>query len=309
MIKDLETLELERQRIYKEQQKYVKIAIPFIIVAVILIVLGVFFHIQMNRSGIVFFVLGAALVFVAIIINSIGYSKANPFKKTFKKQVIETMLKNKYEKVEYMPEHSMGLNQILSTGLVKRPDRWHGEDYITGQFKGVNFTVSEFKLEDRRTTTDSKGRTTTYYETYFLGRWFVFQFNRNFEHQLRIIEKNFFGFSFAPKGFSKVETESIGFNKKFSIESTDKQHAFYIITPSMIEKIITVEEAFSGSISMLWRGNELHIAVNDSRNTLEPKISRPLDDEGIKFYSREIDIMGDIIEYFGLNRVKFTKED
>ncbi len=309
MIKELEALELERQQVYKEQQKYVKMAIPFIAGAVILIVIGVILHTQMSGIGMVFFLLGALLVIVSIVINSIGFSKSTPFKKTFKKKVIETMLKNKYDNVDYRPDQSLPLNQILSTGLVKRPDRWRGEDYIAAQFKGVDITVSEFKLEDRRTRTDSKGRTTTYYETYFLGRWFIFKFHRNFEHQLRIIEKNFFGFSFSPKGFSKVETESIGFNKKFLVETTDKHHAFYIITPSMIEKIGTVEQAFSGSISMLWRGNELHIAVNDNKNALEPKISQPLNDAGIKMYSRETDVMGDIIEYFGLNRSKFTKED
>ncbi|HLT00172.1 MAG TPA: DUF3137 domain-containing protein [Acholeplasma sp.] len=298
MIKELEQLERERLLARSEQKKYNRLSIIFGTLA-ISFVLGIFFE------SAILIIIGIIGVFAAGIFATIGYKKTEPFRKKFKTEVITTLLKQKYNDVFYNPLSSIDLNEILSTSLVKRPDRWHGEDFLSATYKNVSFKVSEFKLEERHVRRDSKGNTYVTYETYFQGRWYVYTFPRNFKNSLRILEKSFLGFAFAPNGFKKVETESIEFNKKFIVHTTDEHHAFYIITPVMIERIAMLEKGFKGTISFLFRNNELHIAVNDSSNRFEPRLDIPLTDEGLKAYDIDINIMAEIIEAFGLDRDKF----
>ncbi|MBN3490684.1 DUF3137 domain-containing protein [Acholeplasma equirhinis] len=307
MIKELEALEQERQAIIAKQKKATKLAIPFYIIGAVLLVISFLTELQGGSLPIMFFI-GIALLIVGFIIQVSSQAASKPFREKFKSQVILTLLKNRYEDVMYFPNQAINLQEILSTGLVKSPDRWNGEDYISGTYKNIKFRVSEFKLEERHVTRDSKGNTHVTYQTYFRGRWFIYKFPKRFAHQIRIVEKSFLGFNFAPSGFKKIETESIEFNKKFSVQSTDQHHAFYIITPMMIERLQQLEASFKGELSMLWRGDELHIAINDSTDRLEPKLSIPLNDEGVKLYDKDIVIISEIVDRFGLDRVKFNDE-
>jgi len=54
-------------------------------------------------------------------------------------------------------------------GVIPQHDRKTLEDRIGGEHDGVAFELIEAKLEQRRTTTDGKGRTRTYYVTVFNG--------------------------------------------------------------------------------------------------------------------------------------------
>lgn len=305
MIEKLESLEKERQTIYAEMKKYQKSGFIIGGIGILFLIISVLGFENLS----VLFVFGIILFIVAVIVVSIGESKAKPFKKSFKERVIRTLLESYYDELIYEPSIGIPIDKILSTQLVKKPDRYHLEDYISASYKKVKFQVSDIKLEERQVYRDSKGRTHVRYVTYFKGRWFIFKFERQFKDSLRVVEKGLLNYMTSLNGLEKVETESIEFNKKFSVQSTDKAHAFYIITPKMIENIMALEQGFRGHISFLWRNNELHIAVNDSVNTLEPKISQPLTDEGIKFYLPDIIIMKEIIEVFGLNRSKYMSSD
>lgn len=301
MTTKLTALEQERQTVYKTYKDNNKKGIYFLLIAIVIFVIGIATELYLI----------CFLAAIPMVVASVFWSKAtgakSKFVKNFKYQVIKTLLEDLYENVIYAPNEFISLPRILDTRLVKRPDRHTGEDYISVTYKGVEVEVSEFDLKERRVRSDGK-HTQVYYETYFRGRWMIFKFANQFKDSIRIIEKSFLGFSSAPSGFKKIETESIEFNKRFNVVTTDHQHALYIITPAMLEKLQQLERAFHGHISFLFRGNELHIAINDGKNTFEPKISQPLTDETLKKYRDDTDIMAMIINEFRLSTTKFMKK-
>ena len=62
--------------------------------------------------------------------------------------------------------------------MVKRPDKFSGEDYIRGKIGSVSFEASDVTLRERQEHVDSEGRRTVTYQS-ILGRWYVLNFLRN----------------------------------------------------------------------------------------------------------------------------------
>lgn len=252
--------------------------------------------------------LASFLFFIpAIILISIAQGERVKFVKKFKNQLIIQLLEGMYEVPSYNERGSIPQQVINQTRLVKKPDRFYGEDYITGKYKNVSFEVCDVRMEEVRVS--SNGKTTqTHYVTYFQGRWMIFKLNRNFKEELRIVEKGLYNSGHSGSKLVKVETESIEFNKKFIVRASSEQYAFYQITPSMLEKLHELERLFKGHISFLFRNDELHIAINDRKNSLEPKFSEKLTTESIKKHLFEIDIMASIINEFRLDSAKFQEQ-
>ncbi|WP_162163867.1 DUF3137 domain-containing protein [Acholeplasma hippikon] len=303
MEEKLRELEAQRLVILAEQKKYNKRAIPFFVIGAIGFLLGIAFP----DTGALFMVIGFVLIIIGAIVASIGYKHIAQFNQMFKSNLITSLLKANYDNVTYEPKGHIPLDVFLKTGLTRKPDRWRGEDFISGEKNGVKFQVSEFHLEDRHVRRDSKGNTYVTYETFFKGRFFMFEFKRIFKHDLRISEKGLLNISFNNFGLKKIETESIAFNKKFSVLTGDDQHAFYIITPVMLEEIQRIERLFKGTIALLFQGNRLYVAINDNKNTLEPNIKVPLTGQSLDYYLVDILIMQEMIHAFDLDGSKFME--
>ena len=292
----LAVLEEKRLKLYQEYTKENKTGSILLGIAIILGILG--------------FTVEPIFVFVAIIfliIGSIFFGKANKhlnaFRKLFKNELVMTLLKEQFENVRYQPNDSISIARINDTKMIKRPDRFKGEDYISGTYKGVNFEVSDVDLKERVETRDSKGNVHVSYQTYFKGRWYIYQFERMFKDELKIIEGN--GFQMSKKGLIKIDTESIEFNKKFTIFASNQEYGFYHITSSMIEKLLELEKLHKGSILYCFKNNELHIGVNDRRDYMELKIKTPINLEALKDFQADIDLIAAIVNELRLNSSKF----
>jgi hypothetical protein len=192
---------------------------------------------------------------------------------------------------------------IVSTGMVKRPDRFNGEDYIKGKYKGVQFEVSDVDLKERVETRDSKGNVHVSYQTYFKGRWYIYKFERIFNEVLKISEG--YSFQMNTRGLVKIDTESIEFNKKFSIFASSQEHGFYLITSTTIEKFLQLEKLHRGSILYYFAKNELHIGVNDRRDYMEFSLKKPINQETLKEFMADIDLIAAIINELRLDGSKF----
>ncbi len=306
---DIEQLEEIRKVAYGKQQKYVRIALPFVFLAVALVIYTVILVVldDTNPIGLLPLLFAALCIIVSIVINNIGYADKRSFKASFKSKIVQALLNDTYEKVLYKPESSINESEITESKLARKPDRFVGEDFVSGIYQNIRFRSSEVILKQRRTSSTKYGTTTTYVP-YFTGRWYIFEFRKSFKEQLRVIENDFSNWGFAPSGFHKIETESIGFNNEFRIESTNQEFAFYIITPQMIESLKIIERNFKGSISFLWKKNQLHVAINDGKNAFEPKFNKPLNDENLKDIKRDIDIPKMIIDKLNLNHIKYSNE-
>lgn len=295
----LESLEQIRLETVGKVKKQNKKGLLFLIPSILVIVIGA----MVNIPAVI------AVGFVGVVVSFVFFGKGFSFISTYNKQMkdklITTLLKESYEDVYYDKNGSIQLGNILKTDTVKRPDRYTFEDYFKASYKGINFETCDLDFKERVQHRDSKGNTYYTYETYFKGRWITYRFDRHFKEGLKIIESRF---GFNKRGFEKMDTESIEFNKKFTIYTTSKEYGFYQITSSMIEKLLKLEQMHKGQIVYCFMDNELHIGINDRKDYLEVSYKTPITEEALKPVVDDIELIAAIINEFRLYGDKFKQK-
>lgn len=294
---NLKALEEKRLYIVKAYQKEQLIAILLLVIGVAGFIIGLLGELTpLLVIGIILF-----------IISTYFFGKAakhrNTFRNEVKRDLITHILEDQFETVSYKPDQMINVSRVNQTGLVKRPDRYKGEDYISGMYKGVKFEVSDIKLEEKHETRDQHGNRQVTYETYFKGRWYIYTFERKFNEVLKVVEGRFNATD--KRGLMKIDTESIQFNKKFQIYASTQEYAFYHITSSMIEKLLELEALHRGTIQYCFMNNELHIGVNDNHDYMELSLKKPINEASIKDFMADIELIPAIINELRLDSQKF----
>lgn len=243
------------------------------------------------------------IVLVGLIFLILASNIKSKYDSFIKSNVIDGLIKEMYADADYLPNSMINIQYINSLGIYQSPDRWFGEDYFSGTYKGISFACSEVRLQERRERRDSKGNTQVYYVDYFNGRFYSFTFEKEFKERLQIMEKRANGR--VSGRLTKFDTESIEFNKKFNTYSTDQHYVFYQLTPVIQLNLLQFESIHRGTIQALYDKNRLDIAVNDSKNTLHLDLKTPLVRENLENVIHDIQMPAAIINEFNLDSDKF----
>ncbi|MCU0104573.1 DUF3137 domain-containing protein [Acholeplasma vituli] len=249
-------------------------------------------------------------LFLIILVGFYFFAKAaqiaSSYRKITKEKIIKSLIQAQYEDGYYNPKDSISLAHINSLNFYQKPDRFHGEDLMKGTYKGVKFACSDIHMEERVEHRDSKGNVTYSYQTIFKGRWYTFDYERDFDQILQVKEGRFVGA--AARGLKKYETESVQFNKKFKVFASDQQYVYYQLTPVLIEKILEMESIHRGHFQMMYYGNHLDVAIYDSSDSFELKLKTPLTTDNIGHILNDIDMPAIIINEFKMDSDKFKKQ-
>ena len=293
----LTRLEEKRIAIYKVYVIKQKIGILFILIAVLS------FFVSLISQTPLLFIPGIILAIFSFVFFAKAARDYASFRTLIKRELIMGLIEKSFNQVTYDPEGFILLDTIMKSGMVKKPDRYHGEDFIEGIFNDVAFQVSDVDLKERVESRDSKGHRQVSYQTYFKGRWYIFKFQREFKEVLKIAEGR--GINVHHHDLVKVETESIEFNQKFSVWASSDTYAFYHITPLMIEKLLKLEKLHKGSILYYYAHDELHVGINDRRDYMEMSLKKPLNELAIQDFMFDIDLIPAIISELKLDSSKF----
>ncbi|MBK8199353.1 MAG: DUF3137 domain-containing protein [Acidobacteria bacterium] len=164
-------------------------------------------------------------------------------------------------------------------GVVPGWDRSKFEDLLTGRRGAVDFELFEAHLEERRTTTDSKGRTRTTWVTVFRGQCVRFDFHKTFYGRTLVTrDAGFFNRFGGGKGLQRAALEDPRFEKIFEVYTTDQVESRYLLTPDLMQKLVDLETTFKGGkLKTAFDGGEMLITVQGG-NLFEPgSMFKPLD--------------------------------
>jgi hypothetical protein len=241
---------------------------------------------------------GLPMLVFGVIYLGLGSAAFAKLSQRFKTEVLTDLIASFVDDGKFIPEQGLSLDTIYATEFLQRADRHHTEDYLSGSIDGVRFESSDVKLEEKHVE-HTKNGTRTYYETYFLGRIFVFDFNKSFDGYLQVLER---GRPVSKRKFNKVKLESIQFNKKFKTYTTNDHSAFYVLTPHFMEALMTFEQNNKGNISFSFIDTRLYIGINNFRDTFELKMFKELNMATFKEFERELGVVKEVISELKLNR-------
>ncbi len=288
----LEQLENKRKQIMKK----IQIGIGIVLVSLLV---GFLFG---DTQVLVFAGIISLVIAVGIVADSV-----TKYKNHFKNQLMPLLINKTGMNLEYNYRDGVGKDTVMGSKLFKKPDRYHCEDLMYGTFEDVRFMSSDVHMQERRVTHDSKGRRHVHYVTYFLGRWLVYDFNKEFNGIIQVREASFLEGHPWGLNVDKITLEDVEFNKKFKTYATNQHDAFYVLTPSLILNMKKLEQRFPGKIYFSFIGSQLHIAIYNSKNSFEPPIFSSIDENFINEQIQDVIILQEIVKELRLNRDIFKK--
>lgn len=260
------------------------------------------------------FIFGFIAIVISIIIaNVISAKPTKKFISAFKELFVLKSLKSVFSDLVYKPEIGLDESIIRNTQMMDMGDRYNSNDYISGKYKNINVVQADVHIEEESQTTDSDGHTTTTWVTIFRGRWMIFDFNKIFKSNVQVCQKKFGNSRINNWGsktkYKKVMMEDQEFNKKFRVYAQDEHDAFYILTPSLMDKIKNLSSGINGELLFCFIDNKLHIGLQNNKDSFEHSIFTKINEEKIiNEISMDIKLITDFIDKLNLDNDLFRRE-
>lgn len=260
------------------KQKASKI-LMVIIVTIIVVIVG-----MITFSGWIFAFLFVFSIVDMIIIFSIA--KSYNYTGTFKKEVIETFIKECDSNLNFYPSRGIS-SDAYRQGEFEGYDNYYSEDLIEGILdEKYRVRMAEVRTEDE--STDSDGNTTT--TTVFHGIFGEVDCAKPIPGFIKIhSDKGFFGKIFSGK--NKVEMDSSEFEKHFDVYASDPIVTMQILTSDIMEMLIEFKEKSKIKYEITLKGANMYIRFHTG-GVFEPKLfGQSLDFDMLKKYYDIIDFI------------------
>ena len=307
LIKDLQVL---------EQQRKAMVNRFLVVAAVILGVVAVGAAMAASSGNVVLIfiplVIGLIIGGIVLSVMSKGYVE------DFKGRIIGKLVGFIDESLSYTQQACIPQATYMSSRIFRhRPDRYKGDDYVTGKVGATKIEFSEIHSEYKTTTTDSKGRTRTHWHTIFKGLFFIGDFNKHFSGETVVLPDT------AERLFGRIgqklqslntfrgrliKLEDPEFEKLFVVYGDDQIEARYILSTSLMARITDFKKKTKKPIYLSFIGSSVFVAISYCRDLFEPRMFSTLLDFGpIRQYFEDLQLAAGIVEDLNLNTRIWTK--
>lgn len=298
---EVEKLENLRKKIKKNS------IIGFIVVVIVNVIIAM----ALRKSNILpfkyYYVLPFTLAISAIIASMFNNKYYNEYTTIYKNTFVLSSLKDIFSDLKYNFDEGLEEEILEETDMIYLGDIYHSNDYIEGKYKGINFKSSDVHIQEEHETEDKDGNKETEYVTIFFGRWFIFDFNKPFKADLCVTQIPYM-FRGYHKKYEKVKLEDEVFNKNFLVYAQNEHEAFYILTPSFMEKLKELSEKMGGHLMLCFTDSKLYIGLNNYKDAFEPNFNKKVNEEIIKNdIKKDIQIITDFIEKLDLDNDLFKE--
>lgn len=309
---DLRVLEEFRQEIQRKRKKgYQAISLCVLACGAV----GLLGLRVLPPFGVLFGIIPFLIACFIIHAKFFGHDRAT-YEREYKSRVIGGMTRSLEPGMEYHPEQGLPEHWFHSSGLYSGSDvdRYSCEDLFQGRIGKTSLWFSEIHAEDKRTRTDSKGRTQTYYVTIFKGLLFVADFHKHFRSDV-IVTPDFAEATFGRLGrmFQKLggnleQMESPEFEKAFVVRATDPVESRYVLTPDMQERMLALRGRLGNDVRFAFRSSHVHMTIPNRDDWFEPHIAQPAHDQSqMNAFLGQMAACFQIVEDLNLNTRIWTK--
>jgi hypothetical protein len=297
---DLQILEAERKKAAGKVVKYNLLFGSGIVISLVLLAVISFFA---------FFILAADVIIWIIVYMKITRNYTSSFKNTVILKIIKFMDNN----LEYFPEKCIPQSSYMSSEIFKTtPDRYAGDDLVTGTIGETKLIFSELHSEYKTESRSSSGSTSTTWHTIFKGIFFIADFNKKFKGRTFVLPDvaqrmfgNIIGNLF--QSWNKfrgqlVKMEDVDFEKLFVVYGDDQIEARYILSTSLLKRITDFKTRTKKDIYLSFIQNNIYVAISYYKNLFEPRLFKTLIDfTMIEEYYNDLNLALSIVEDLNLN--------
>ncbi len=235
-----------------------------------------------TKEVMMFIQLGTAII--AIIFISLA---GKEYRKKFKEKIISRIVLFVDESLVYKHDGKVPRSEFTGSNIFQhRCDVYHGEDYVQGKIGKTQIEFSEIKAQYRQTT-GSGSKTNTRYVTFFKGIFFIADFNKHFTARTIVLpdfsEKTFgkIGQKLQSLNFTRgklIKLENPEFEKEFVVYGDDQVEARYILTPSLMERILNFKKKWNSKVYLSFHNSKVYIAIWLNKNLFETRLFKSIVD-------------------------------
>lgn len=261
-----------------------------------------------------------SLVLCVIIYSTKITTPYEEYRRHFKREFIGPLLSAFAENVQYFPagDAAMMDHYHASQLYTRTPDRSRVEDSIWGQIGKTELCLSEIHTEYKTESRDKNGRRRTSWHTIFKGLLISADFHKDFQGstfvRTDVAEKSLgqLGRFFQRSFFSStqlVALEDPDFENEFVVHSTNQVEARYILSTSLMERMLELKRQFATPIEFSFLHSRMFIAISTNHDYFEPIQDRSvLSTEYLKSYYLQIHSCLGVVEELGLNVRIWSKQ-
>ncbi len=202
---------------------------------------------------------------------------------SFKTQIIEPLLKEIEPTLTYNPADKIQQQTFVKSELFKEPiERYNGSDYVSGSIDGVAIRFCDLCVEKKEQ--DSKGHTN--HTKNFQGLFLVTSFNKHFFKSTIILPdfaQNLFGSLvgawFQSNNFTReqlIKMDDPEFEKEFVVYASDSIEAHYILSHSMMQRILDLKKKSKRALYISFEEGEMYLGISYEKALFTPSLSSSL---------------------------------
>ncbi len=236
------------------------------------------------------------------------------YRDDFKDEVIEKIIKFIEPSLEYDKTGSISKEEFIWSNIFKKHiDRFSGNDLVQGQIGKTGIKFSDILAEYK---TRSKNR--TYWHTIFKGQFFISDPNKEFNGHMLVLpdsaQKLFGAFGqflqeHNPSRDKLIKMDNPTFEKEFVVYADDDISSRYVLTHSMMERILRYKYKTKRDIFLSFRNSKIFVAIAFNKDLFEPNPFARLNDfNTIKEYYESLTLVLGIVEELKLNRRVWSKD-
>ncbi len=247
----------------------------------------------------------AALVLLARYFVRHGRQPGWDYVDSYKAQVFAQVCELRYPSLRFYPHKGIPYKVLDQSQLFPWiSDEYRSSDYFEGRIgqTDVRFAEACAKREHKRL---HKGRLQTYLQTYFKGLIFEADFHKHFHSTTRIVpagEK-----STEVRGQARVVLEDAQFEQLFVTTSTDQIDARYVLSTSMVARIVALNARCKG-LRILFENERMLMLLPSARDRFEPSLYRKAScSEQIGAFIADVDAILSIVDALNLNTRIWSK--
>jgi hypothetical protein len=282
-----------------------------LIVAIGAVLLGLVMVALLANAGPVGVFVAVGLLIGAFVV---GTRMTQGYRGQFKVVVIGKLVRFIDENLRYSPEQGLPKSVFQTADLFKQQiDRFKSEDQVAGKLGATDMVFSEVHAEYK--TRDNKGH--THWHTIFRGILFVGDFNKEFrgktvvlpdtaERLLGSLGQKLQSWNLSRDGLVKLEDPE--FERDFVVYGSDQIEARYVLSTSLMERILQFKRKTSKRICLSFVGSKVFVAIPYNKNLFEPRLFRTLlDFNPISQYFEDLQLAVGIVEDLNLNTRIWSK--
>lgn len=193
-------------------------------------------------------------MFVFVIINIIFSKNKSLYNLKFKKEVINRIMDNFYDNLEYFPQKPMP-EYIYKRIEYEDYNEYESDDYFEAQIDNkYSIQMAEILTVEQKTYTDSNGDEKIERETKFHGLFAKIIMDKSINGELRIMQN---GAMILEK--NRLKMDSSEFEKYFDVESSDQIVGMQLLTADVMEELIEFENKTNMKFDIFIKDNELYL--------------------------------------------------